>query len=196
MTNLWTLVAAERAALADDIAALTPEQWASLSLCPDWTVRDIVAHLAAAASTSPGAFFGQFAKAGFSFDKYANTGLARRLGADTGATLAGFRAVQSSKTCRPGPKLTWLGEVVVHADDIRRSLGIVHSYDPGSCPPCCGLLQGLQHPHRRQEPDRRPRPEGDRRGLVPRRRRRCRGAAPVARHGDDGAQGARRGPDR
>ena len=92
MSDLWTLVAAERGVLADDVAALTPEQWASRSLCPDWTVRDIVAHLTAAASTSPGAFFGQFAKAGFTFVKYANAGLCRRLGADTDATLAGFRA--------------------------------------------------------------------------------------------------------
>lgn len=130
MTDLWTLVAAERGVLADDVAGLTPEQWASRSLCPDWTVRDIVAHLTAAASTSPGAFFGQFAKAGFNFDKYANAGLSRQLGADTDATLAGFRAVQGSKTSPPGPKPTWLGEVVVHAEDIRRTLGIAHSYDP------------------------------------------------------------------
>jgi len=130
MTDLWTLVAAERGALADDVAGLTPEQWASRSLCPDWTVRDIVAHLTAAASTSPGAFFGQFAKAGFNFDKYANDGLSRQLGTDTDATLAGFRAVQGSKTCPPGPKPTWLGEVVVHAEDIRRPLGIAHRYDP------------------------------------------------------------------
>jgi len=106
MTDLWTLVAAERGVLADDVAGLTPEQWASRSLCPDWTVRDIVAHLTSAASTSPGAFFGQFAKAGFNFDKYANAGLSRQLGADTDATLAGFRAVQGSKTSPPGPKPT------------------------------------------------------------------------------------------
>ena len=130
MTDLWTLVAAERGALADDVAGLTPERWASRSLCPDWTVRDIVAHLTAAASTSPGAFFGQFAKAGFNFGKYANAGLSRQLGADTDATLAGFRAVQGSKTSPPGPKPTWLGEIVVHAEDIRRPLGIAHSYDP------------------------------------------------------------------
>ncbi len=130
MTDLWTLVAAERGVLADDLAALTPEQWAARSLCPDWTVRDIVAHLSAAASTSPGAFLVQFARAGFKFGKYANDGLSRELGANTGATLAGFRAVQGSKTSPPGPKPTWLGEIVVHAEDIRRPLGIAHSYDP------------------------------------------------------------------
>ena len=130
MTDLWTLVAAERGALANDVAGLTPEQWASRSLCPDWTVRDVVAHLAAAASTSPVSFFGQFVKAGFNFDRYANAGLSQRLGADTDATLANFRAVQSSKTAPPGPKPTWLGEVIVHAEDIRRPQAIAHSYNP------------------------------------------------------------------
>lgn len=130
MTDLWTLVAAERGALADDLARLTPEQWAHQSLCSGWTVRDVVAHLTAAASTGPGAFFGQFARAGFNFDTYANAGLSRRLGAGADATLAGFRAVQGSKTSPPGPKPTWLGEVIVHAEDIRRPLGIGHTYDP------------------------------------------------------------------
>ncbi|MCU1389731.1 MAG: hypothetical protein JWL72_3069, partial [Ilumatobacteraceae bacterium] len=27
------------------VASLTPEQWAAPSLCPDWTVRDVVAHV-------------------------------------------------------------------------------------------------------------------------------------------------------
>ncbi|MDN5767535.1 MAG: hypothetical protein L0H96_17250 [Humibacillus sp.] len=90
MTDLWTHVAAERGALADDIAALTPEQWASRSLC-------LTGRSATSSPTSPSPrprdrsrFFGQFAEAGISFDKYANAGPARQLGTDTGATLAGF----------------------------------------------------------------------------------------------------------
>jgi hypothetical protein len=35
----WPVIHAERAALADDLAALTDEQWAMPSLCGDWTVR-------------------------------------------------------------------------------------------------------------------------------------------------------------
>ena len=130
MTDLWTLVATERGVLGDDVAVLTPEQWGGQSLCSGWTVRNIIAHLTAAASTSPGAFLGQFAKAGFNFDRYANTGLSRRLGTDAVETLAGFRAVQGSRTSPPGPKPTWLGEVVVHAEDIRRPIVIAHRYDP------------------------------------------------------------------
>ena len=130
MADLWTLVATERGALADDLTDLTPQQWGTTSLCPDWTVRHVVAHLTAIASTSPGAFVAQFAKAGFSFDTYANAGIERRLGTDSAATLAGFRTVRASTTAPPGPKATWIGEVVVHSEDIRRPLGISHDYDP------------------------------------------------------------------
>jgi uncharacterized protein (TIGR03083 family) len=38
-------VAAERLGLADDLEALVPAQWATPSLCPGWTVHDVVAHL-------------------------------------------------------------------------------------------------------------------------------------------------------
>ncbi len=142
MTELWTLVAAERGALADDLTDLSPDGWATRSLCPDWTVRDVVAHLTAAASTSPGAFVGQFAKARFDFDTYANAGLNRRLGADSSATLAGFRAVQHSTTSPPGPKPTWLGEVVVHAEDVRRPLGMSHTYPPEALAAAADFYKG------------------------------------------------------
>ena len=130
MATLCSLVAAERGALADDLLGLSDEQWNTPSLCAGWSVRDIVAHLTAAASTGPGAFIAQFAAAGFNFDKYANAGLARRLGDSPAHTLAAFRAIQNSTTCPPGPKATWVGEVIVHGEDARRPLGIHHAYNP------------------------------------------------------------------
>ena len=130
MATLWSLVAAERGALADDLLGLSDDQWNTPSLCAGWSVRDIVAHLTAAASTGPGAFIAQFAAAGFNFDKYANAGLARRLGDSPAQTLAAFRAIQNSTTSPPGPKSTWVGEVIVHGEDARRPLGIHHAYNP------------------------------------------------------------------
>ena len=32
----------------------------------------------------------------------------------------------------PGPADTWLGEVIVHSEDIRRALGIKHDYPTGA----------------------------------------------------------------
>jgi uncharacterized protein (TIGR03083 family) len=130
MSELWATIAAERGALAGDLADITPAQWDTPSLCPGWTVRDIVAHLSATASLNPGTFFLNMAKAGFNFDKFANNQIAKHRGADPAATLAEFRGLQDSTSAPPGPKASWLGEVVVHGADVRRPLGIPHAYPP------------------------------------------------------------------
>ncbi|WP_425266801.1 maleylpyruvate isomerase N-terminal domain-containing protein [Amycolatopsis thermalba] len=51
--NLWPLVHAERAALADDLADLTDGQWATPSLCAGLSVREVLARLTAGASLTP-----------------------------------------------------------------------------------------------------------------------------------------------
>jgi uncharacterized protein (TIGR03083 family) len=130
MPDIWTTIAAERGALADDLANLTPAQWDTPSLCSGWTVRDIVAHLSATASLNPGSFFFNMAKAGFNFDRFANGQIDKHRGADPAATLSEFRGLQNSTSAPPGPKTSWLGEVVVHGEDLRRPLGISHIYPP------------------------------------------------------------------
>lgn len=130
MPDLWATIAAERGALANDLADLEPAQWDTPSLCPGWTVRDIVAHLSATASLNPATFFLNMAKAGFSFDKFANAQIAKHRGPDPAATLGEFRGLQNSTSAPPGPKTSWLGEVVVHGEDLRRPLGISHTYPP------------------------------------------------------------------
>jgi uncharacterized protein (TIGR03083 family) len=130
MSDIWTTIAAERGALADDLANLTPAQWDTPSLCSGWTVRDIVAHLSATASLNPGTFFLNMAKAGFNFDRFANAQIDKHRGPDPAATLSEFRALRDSTSAPPGPKASWLGEVVVHGEDLRRPLGISHTYPP------------------------------------------------------------------
>ncbi len=130
MSDIWTTIAAERGALADDLADLTPAQWDTPSLCSGWTVRDIVAHLSATASLTPGTFFVNLAKAGFNFDRFASGQIAKHRGPDPAATLDEFRGLQNSTSAPPGPKASWLGEVVVHGEDLRRPLGITHDYPP------------------------------------------------------------------
>jgi len=130
MSDIRTTIAAERGALADDLANLTPAQWDTPSLCSEWTVRDIVAHLAATASLSPATFFVNMAKAGFNFDRFANGQIAKHRGPDPAATLNEFRGLRDSTSAPPGPKASWLGEVVVHGEDARRPLGIPHTYSP------------------------------------------------------------------
>jgi len=42
--------------------------------------------------------------------------------------MSNFEAVLTSVKHPPGPSDTWLGETIVHAEDIRRPLGIEHRY--------------------------------------------------------------------
>jgi uncharacterized protein (TIGR03083 family) len=77
---------------------------------------------------TPPRFFAKFAAAGFRFDKYAAKEVAAKGAGGPAATLAAFRTVEPRETAPPGPKDTWLGEAFVHGEDIRRPLGIQHSY--------------------------------------------------------------------
>ena len=132
MSDLWATIAAERGALAGDLANLKPAQWARPSLCAGWTVRDVVAHLSATASLNPATFLAGMARARFKFTRFSNDQIAKHLGADPAATLAEFRGLQNSTSAPPGPQTSWLGEVVIHGADVRRPLGIPHAYTPGA----------------------------------------------------------------
>jgi len=126
--DTWTTIQAERQALAADLQDLTSEQWATPSLCSQWTVRDVLAHMTSTASLTPPAFFAKLASSGFNFDKLQESGIAAQRGDSPAATMAHFEAVETSRKHPPGPADTWLGETIVHAEDIRRPLGIKHSY--------------------------------------------------------------------
>jgi uncharacterized protein (TIGR03083 family) len=128
--NIWPLVHAERRTLGADLTGLAPERWQTPSLCSGWTVHDVLAHMVATARLTPATFLVRLAAAGFSMSRFTDTQLAAQRVGGPDDTLAAFRAVETSRSAPPGPTLSWLGEVLVHAEDIRRplGLGIRHDY--------------------------------------------------------------------
>ena len=126
--DIWSVVHAERRALADDLAGLSDGQWQTPSLCDEWPVRSVLAHMTAAAKITPGSFFPKLLGAGFKFERLQAKGIEAETGASPADTLARFHAIVSSTKHPPGPPPTMLGETVVHAEDIRRPLGIAHRY--------------------------------------------------------------------
>ena len=68
-TDIWPVIHAERKALATDLQALDAEQWQAASLCGQWTVRDVTAHMTATAKITPPAFFTKLAMSGFNFGR-------------------------------------------------------------------------------------------------------------------------------
>lgn len=124
----WPTIHAERAALAADLEGVTVDRWSTPSLCEGWTVHQVLAHMVATAEMNPLTFFGKLAGSGFSFSKMADKDIERHSHGGPLATLKAFHAVKSSTSAPPGPKDSWLGEALVHAEDIRRPLGISHAY--------------------------------------------------------------------
>ncbi len=123
-TVLENLIRAARGDLADDLAGLTDAEWHVPSLCAAWTVEETVAHLTSAAHLTPVRWVRSMLAAGLRPDVHNRRRLAEHRGADPAETLARFRAVVSSTRAPSGDTVAWLGEIVVHGQDIRRPLGI------------------------------------------------------------------------
>lgn len=122
--ELWALAHAERAALADDLAGLAPEQWRHGTLCGEWDVEEVVAHLVAAASVGPWRWARSIVGARFRPDVHNERRMIEHRGASPAETLERFRSVVASTTAPSSHTPAYLGEVLVHAQDIRRPLGI------------------------------------------------------------------------
>lgn len=128
--DIWPAVQTERRALASDLSGIGPERWEARSLCESWTVRDTLAHMTATAKIAPASFFAKLIGSGFSFLRMQAKDIAAERGESPADTLRGFEAIITSTKRPPGPPLTMMGETLLHAEDIRRPLGIAHSYPP------------------------------------------------------------------
>src|SRR5450631_2353998 len=65
--ELWPTIRAERNALAADLEPLTGAQWATSSLCGEWSVREVLGHMTATAAMTPPRFFSNLIGSGFRF---------------------------------------------------------------------------------------------------------------------------------
>jgi uncharacterized protein (TIGR03083 family) len=125
--HLWALAHAERAALAKDLAGLGAEQWRHDTLCGEWDVEQVVAHLTAAADLNQWQWLRSMLGARFRPDVHNQRRMAEHLGSTPAETLDRFRAVITSTTAPSSHTQAYLGEVVVHAQDIRQPLGLVRT---------------------------------------------------------------------
>ncbi|MDQ6670452.1 MAG: maleylpyruvate isomerase family mycothiol-dependent enzyme [Chloroflexota bacterium] len=126
--DVWGTIHAERKALAADLEGLTEAQWATPSLCANWTVRDVLAHMTATARMGPPQFIARFVTSGFNFQAMQSKDIAAERGRFAAEALTRFTTVLNSSKHPPGPTDSWLGEVIVHSEDIRRPLAIKHAY--------------------------------------------------------------------
>ncbi|HLM05849.1 MAG TPA: maleylpyruvate isomerase family mycothiol-dependent enzyme [Blastococcus sp.] len=123
----WDVIAGQRRVLADVLAGLDEHQWEQPSLCTEWRVRDVAAHLALTPQ-SPGilSILAQGIRARGDFDRV-NRSLAvthaQRSPADLVAEL---RSLAGS---RRKPAITTLDnllfDTLVHIQDVALPLGLV-----------------------------------------------------------------------
>ncbi|MGR6966579.1 maleylpyruvate isomerase family mycothiol-dependent enzyme [Geodermatophilus sp. URMC 61] len=130
MTDGWRAVADERAALVADLEWLGVGAWRRPSLCAGLNVAEVVAHLTAGASSGPVRWLAGLARCRFDVDRMVDMRLREQLGSAPDETLRRFRDVVDSRTAPSRHVDAWLGEVVVHGEDVRRPLGIHHAYAP------------------------------------------------------------------
>lgn len=128
MGDVWPIVHAERAALINHLENLDAAQWEEPSLCEGWTVHDVAAHLVDTARTTRLGFVAGLARARFDFHRQNARGVQRHRGASPQETLERLRDVASRRSTPPAPLDSRLVEEVVHSEDIRRPLGMTHSY--------------------------------------------------------------------
>ncbi|MDQ1402337.1 MAG: hypothetical protein QOG03_653 [Actinomycetota bacterium] len=126
--DIWPTIHAERKALVADLEGISDDQWQTPSLCEGWNVHQMLGHMLAAAKKSPLGFITSLAAAGFRFNTMTANDVAKESAGSPAQTLAAFEAEADSSVHPPGPNDTWLGETIIHGEDIRRPLGINHTY--------------------------------------------------------------------
>ncbi len=122
--DISAALADERIALADLFDSLTPEQLATWSLCARWTVKDVAAHLTTVFNVSIIEMAVRIAKNRFS---------AARAFEEVTQELADRPIAQITSQLRdnapntkhpPTAPIAPLVDLIVHAQDVRRPLGI------------------------------------------------------------------------
>ncbi|MEU3140834.1 maleylpyruvate isomerase family mycothiol-dependent enzyme [Nocardiopsis alba] len=125
-------IAVEHAALVADLRDLTDEQWARASLCEGWTVHDVTAHLGAGMTIGAFGWIVSILRAGLRPDVHNRRQIARFARSTPTETLERFAALgtEGGDPVRlpSGDSAAWLGELIVHGEDIRRPLGL--EYEP------------------------------------------------------------------
>src|SRR5215475_1112807 len=114
----------ERASLVAAFVTLPATAWNAPSLAAGWSNRDVLAHMIATAQMTPPKFVGAMLGTRFDFKAMSNKRIAEvRAGKTDEQLIDTYRSLVNARTAPPGPSASWLGETIVHGEDIFRSFG-------------------------------------------------------------------------
>ena len=122
---------AERAELVDLLVTLAPEQWDAPTLCTEWRVSDVVAHVFSYDELSLLGLVGRFLRSGFNPERANTVGVAAYAdrSPDDLIALAKNNLQPKGLTARFGGRIA-LTDGTIHQQDIRRSLGLPRQIPP------------------------------------------------------------------
>jgi uncharacterized protein (TIGR03083 family) len=124
MTDPQSWVAPTYDGLADLLAAAPSETWEAPSLCENWQVRHVVAHVTMPARFTPERYGAEIAAAGGDFTTLSNTVAARDACLPVADHLAQLRSPQLHAWQPPGGGAAGaLSHAVIHSLDITVALG-------------------------------------------------------------------------
>ncbi|MEZ0166522.1 maleylpyruvate isomerase family mycothiol-dependent enzyme [Kineococcus sp. LSe6-4] len=139
--DLFAQIADERRGLADLFAAASEQDLRARSLCPAWTVHDVLAHLVTPLAVGLPRMVLAVALAGGDFDR-ANRRVTRRLARRSREDLVdALRRGADSRFTPPGagPEAP-LVDVLVHGLDVRRPLGVRREVPAARARPALSFL--------------------------------------------------------
>ena len=123
--DTWANYDAEREALCGDLAGLGDSQWETQSLCGEWKVRHVVAHLVAECDRKTAAMLIGFLRSGLDPNRYIAREALVAGEASPGSLLNQLRATIGKRKTPPLAKpMAMLIDTVCHSGDIRLPLGI------------------------------------------------------------------------
>jgi uncharacterized protein (TIGR03083 family) len=125
--EIWDAVRGETLDLAERLADLDDEQWDSPSLCSQWRIRDVLAHVTAGAEGAFGVgwIFQSMRRHGFDYHQWVAADGQLRGQQDPHVVLKAFRDTAVISEAPPGTRpIRSLMHVLIHGQDICRPLGI------------------------------------------------------------------------
>jgi uncharacterized protein (TIGR03083 family) len=126
--DVWPVIDAERLAVADLVADLSPDEWEAPSLCAGWTVGDVAAHLAWQQRTPIPALVGGLIRARGDMDRMIRDAAPRYRRSRSAQLLAcEIRGLAGTRKHPPGVShLEVLIDILVHPQDIAVAVGRSH----------------------------------------------------------------------
>jgi uncharacterized protein (TIGR03083 family) len=120
---VWRVIDDERSRLADLLEELSASEWRTPSLCREWTVREVAAHLTLA-HTGPLSAAGSLIRAGGGFNRMIRDTAIRQARLPVQEYPRRLRSMVGSRRTAPFiTELEPLVDVLCHAQDIARPIG-------------------------------------------------------------------------